>query len=267
MPLVGAEKNCGWFWQRGAGHRGAHGALACAVDRDRLVAATTAAGFFARRNPIARLVCGGRTWACGSHLAFTRVPRPVFGTTVVLSLALLPVPLLLMTTLSPLEGAAAFWCAAGVCAAYAGLYLARGLQGITGRSQLKAAALGLLFIGAFIGMSVGDECHPRSLGTWRHPGGVGRRYRRARRCFVRTGGPHRPAARRDSARTSRRCRGHSLWALRAWARKKCSLKRLVLHRASLARSMRRTPDSYCSSTMSAICTTSRWLASRDSTMR
>ena len=87
-------------------------------------------------------------------------PRPVFGTTVVLSLALLPVPLLLMTTLSPLEGAAAFWCAAGVCAAYAGLYLARGLQGITGQSQLKAAVLGLLFIGAFIGMSVGTNAIP-----------------------------------------------------------------------------------------------------------
>jgi hypothetical protein len=80
-------------------------------------------------------------------------PRPAFGPLVVLSLGLVPVPLVLMVVLGPLLGPAMFWCAVALALLYALLYLIRGLASLTGRPQTMAALLGLAFIAGFVAAS------------------------------------------------------------------------------------------------------------------
>ena len=80
-------------------------------------------------------------------------PRPALGPVVVLTLGLVPVPLLVMTVLGPLASPAVFWCAAAAAFVYVLLYLFRGLAAISGRSQPTAALLGAGFIVVFVALS------------------------------------------------------------------------------------------------------------------
>jgi hypothetical protein len=92
-------------------------------------------------------------------------PAPSLGHTLPLSLGLV-LPFLLLLTLDSYLDGGWFWCAAVLVALYALVYLARGLQGLTGQSQRAAAVAGLIFIGTFIWLSdslnaIPDVWNPR----------------------------------------------------------------------------------------------------------
>lgn len=80
-------------------------------------------------------------------------PSPSFAAGVVLVTGLVPVPVLLATFGASLPDARWFWCAYGAVALYTLVYLSRGLQALTGRSQRMAAFLGTAFIALFAFLS------------------------------------------------------------------------------------------------------------------
>lgn len=79
-------------------------------------------------------------------------PQPGFGSTLVLSSCLM-LPLLIAAVVAAYLQTRGFWILSGLAALYTALFLARGLEGLTGRSQRRAAMLGTVFVVAFIGMS------------------------------------------------------------------------------------------------------------------
>jgi hypothetical protein len=81
------------------------------------------------------------------------VPPPPASSCIALATGVVPLPLLLVTCgaywLTPVW----FWCATGLGAVYAVVYLVRGLHMLTGRPQLLAALLGVGFVGLFAVLS------------------------------------------------------------------------------------------------------------------
>ena len=85
-----------------------------------------------------------------SLLKWRSTPRPAAGAALLLGLGVMPLPLLLFSVASYYLSAPFFWGAACVVGVYSIVYLARGLQSFTGRSQRVAALAGLAFIAAFV---------------------------------------------------------------------------------------------------------------------
>ena len=79
-------------------------------------------------------------------------PQPDFGSALVLSSCLM-LPLLIAAVVAAYLQIRGFWILSGLAALYTALFLARGLEGLTGRSQRRATFLGTLFVIAFVGMS------------------------------------------------------------------------------------------------------------------
>jgi len=80
-------------------------------------------------------------------------PAPEFGAVLALATALVPVPLLLMTLAADYLYPSWFLAASIAVAAYALVYLGRGLRAVTGKSQRAAALAGVAFIAGFIWLS------------------------------------------------------------------------------------------------------------------
>jgi Peptidase C13 family len=79
-------------------------------------------------------------------------PKPSFAAALLLSLALVPLPLLLAALAIPLFSLD--WRLAAVLVlAYSSIYFARGLHTVTGESQPRAAISGVVFLLAFIGLT------------------------------------------------------------------------------------------------------------------
>ena len=79
-------------------------------------------------------------------------PQPDFGSALVLSSCLM-LPLLIAAVVAAYLQIRGFWILSGLAALYTALFLACGLEGLTGRSQRRATFLGTLFVIAFVGMS------------------------------------------------------------------------------------------------------------------
>jgi hypothetical protein len=77
-------------------------------------------------------------------------PTPEFSATLALSMAAVPVPLLVAGVLAPYLDPPWMLCAALIVTAYLMVFLARGLRGLTGTRQRAAACLGMVFIGGFV---------------------------------------------------------------------------------------------------------------------
>ena len=77
-------------------------------------------------------------------------PKPAFAAALLLSLGLVPLPLLLAAFAVPLLSLA-WQCVAAICLLiYSFFYLARGLRAFSGESQVRAALTGIAFLVAFI---------------------------------------------------------------------------------------------------------------------
>jgi hypothetical protein len=77
-------------------------------------------------------------------------PKPAFAAALLLSLGLVPLPLLLAVFAVPLLSLV-WQCAAAIgVLTYSFFYLARGLRAFTGKSQVRAALAGIAFLMAFI---------------------------------------------------------------------------------------------------------------------
>jgi hypothetical protein len=90
--------------------------------------------------------------ALAALLRARSVPRPAFGAAFMLSLGLM-LPLMITAVVATYLQTRGLWTLIGFTALYTGLFLARGLEGLTGRSQRRAAILGSFFGIVFIGMS------------------------------------------------------------------------------------------------------------------
>ena len=78
---------------------------------------------------------------------------PIFGSVLALTLGTVPAPLLLAGVATAYLTPNGFLAAIIIVAVYTGVYLARGLHAITGRSQRAAACLAVLFIAGFCWLS------------------------------------------------------------------------------------------------------------------
>ncbi len=87
--------------------------------------------------------------AAAALLRWRSWPQPALRSTLLLVLALLPVPLLFVAVAAFLD-ATWFWVAACLAALYWLVFLARGLRALTGESQRGAAFFGLIFVALFI---------------------------------------------------------------------------------------------------------------------
>jgi len=87
-------------------------------------------------------------------------PQPPIGAAIVLTLGLVPIPLLLVSVLGIVLETPWFWCASFMAAVYSLVYLARGLRAVTGRPQRMAAVAGGAFIALFIGVSDAVDAIP-----------------------------------------------------------------------------------------------------------
>lgn len=88
--------------------------------------------------------------ATAALLRWRSQPRAALGTAIVLTLGLVPVPLLLVSVIASYLDTPWLWCASLVAAAYSLVYLARGLRASTGRSQRMTALAGGAFIVFFM---------------------------------------------------------------------------------------------------------------------
>ena len=86
-------------------------------------------------------------------LKWRSAPRPPPGAALLLALGVMPLPLLLFSVASYLLAVPWFWGAACAVAVYLMVYLARGLQSITGRRQGAAVVAGIIFVAAFVWVS------------------------------------------------------------------------------------------------------------------
>jgi hypothetical protein len=77
-------------------------------------------------------------------------PAPAFTAVRALVLGLVPPLLLLVSVAAAMQGDRWIWAERAALALYAALYSARGLRALCGRSQVGAAALAGLFVGAFV---------------------------------------------------------------------------------------------------------------------
>lgn len=93
-------------------------------------------------------------------------PRPAFGAVLALGLGAALLPLLFLSIVAAYLPPAWFWCSAAAVVAHLFVYLARGLRAVTGRSQIAAAIVGVIFVVAFVRSSdvldaIPDVWNPR----------------------------------------------------------------------------------------------------------
>ncbi len=93
---------------------------------------------------------GLATLALAALMRWRSIPKPSFAAALMLSLGLVPLPLLLAALAAPWLSPLWQCVAATAVLIYAFFYLARGLHAFTGESQRRAAFAGIAFLTAFI---------------------------------------------------------------------------------------------------------------------
>jgi hypothetical protein len=88
--------------------------------------------------------------AMAALLRFTSSPRPSFALALLLTLGLVPVPLLVASLLVPFLGPALMLAVIAAVLLYALMFLARGLRSMTGQSQRASALAGVAFVFGFL---------------------------------------------------------------------------------------------------------------------
>jgi peptidase C13-like protein len=88
--------------------------------------------------------------ALAELLRVASMPRASYLGTLMLSLALVPLPLLVAVILAPILPSIPLLAAVVALSIYVFIFFARGLRSITGRSQRRAALLGVVFFAGFV---------------------------------------------------------------------------------------------------------------------